>query len=361
VAVTGSNGKTTVKRMIHHVLSRRLKGSASPKSFNNAVGVPLTLLAAAPEDDYLVCEIGTSAPGEVAALGRIARPDLAVITSVSETHLERLLDLEHVAAEKAALLGELSGDGLAVIWSDSEPLARAVRPYPVRQVRFGVREDADLRLTGYWPRPGGGRFELNGRLTVELGVAGRCNALNALAAIAAAQRFGFTQEEASSALADYRGEEMRLQLLEAGAVTIVNDAYNANPASVQAAAEALGSFAGRRKVLVIGDMLELGARSVQLHRATGEALARSGAGLIVGVGALGQEVAAAAAAAGAAAEQIQSVEAAAEVLPRLLKRGDLVLLKGSRRMGMERLAEPIRRHFYRPRPAPARRGKAPTC
>ncbi|KPK85368.1 MAG: hypothetical protein AMJ81_03770, partial [Phycisphaerae bacterium SM23_33] len=137
IAVTGSNGKTTVKRMIHHVLSRRLRGRPAPGSFNNAVGVPLTLFSVAPEDDYVVCEMGASAPGEIAWLARVAGPDVAVITSVAEAHLEGLIDIKHVAAEKAALLGELSPTGTAVVWADSQPLERAVRGYECRKIRFG--------------------------------------------------------------------------------------------------------------------------------------------------------------------------------------------------------------------------------
>ena len=387
VAVTGSNGKTTVKRMIHHVLGRRWKGTASPKSFNNNVGVPLTLLGISPDDDYVVCELGTNAPGEIACLARITRPDVAVITSVSPTHLEKLIDLDHVAAEKASLLGELGGvpnpdgsglgrgskrdvsrletsappEGLAVIWADSEPLARAVRSYQVRTVRFGQADDADLRLTDYQPTRGGGRFELNGRIRAELSVPGLHNALNALAAVAVAQRFGFAQEESAAALADYRGEDMRLQAVRLGQVTLVNDAYNANPASMRAAADAMASFNGRRRVLVAGDMLELGEKSVELHRDTGRAIAASGVNLLVGVGKLGRHIAAGAAEAGlGAVEEIESVEAAERRLPKLLKNGDVVLLKGSRGMAMERLVEPIRRRFAK-KPAGTSRRRNPSC
>jgi len=346
VAVTGSNGKTTVKRMIHHILSRARRGRASCRSFNNAVGVPLTLFEVDPGDEYVVCELGTNAPGEIAALSRIARPDVAVITSVSETHLEGLIDLEHVAAEKAAILGGLSDNGMAVVWSDSEPLGRAVRAYDARIIRFGEDDSAELRLTGYEPRPGGGRFELNGRLWADLPVPGRHSALNAISAIAVAQRFGFDQDAAAEALADFVGEQMRLEPIPAGAVTIVNDAYNANPASLLAAAQALESFPGKRRVLVAGDMLELGPRSVELHRAAGAALAGCPVDVVIGVGPLAEHIAAGAASAGnVTAETIRSVEAACNRLPRMLEPGDVVLLKGSRRMAMERLLEPIRRAF----------------
>ncbi len=348
VAVTGSNGKTTVKRMIDHILSRRLKGRASPKSYNNAVGVPLTLFAVAPDDDYVVCELGSNAPGEIAALTRIARPNVAVITSVGPAHLEKLIDLEHVAIEKAAVLGGLTPNGVAILWADSPELTRAVRGYEdeVNVIRFGVGDEAQLRLTAHEPRPGGVRFEINGRLWVDLPAPGRHNALNALAAIGVAQRFGLDQAEAAEALADFTGDRMRLEAMQVGEVTVVNDAYNANPASLAAAVDSLASFAGRRKVLVVGDMLELGPQSERLHLQAGRELAGAGLDVLVGVGELGARIAAGAAEAGLErTEQFASVEAAGAALPALLAGGDLVLLKGSRGMAMERLVGPIRSAF----------------
>lgn len=361
VAVTGSNGKTTVKRMIDHILSRKLSGRSGRRSFNNAVGVPLTLFEVSAADDYAVCELGSSAPGEIASLARIVRPDVAVITSVAETHLEKLIDLEHVAAEKAAILSALSPNGIGVVLADSEPLGRALRAYDARLVRFGEDDSAELRLTAYEPRGGGGRFELNGRLWVELPIPGRHNALNALAAIAVAQRFGFDQDAAAETLRDYIGEEMRLEPMELGAVTVVNDAYNANPASLAAAVGALESFSGKRRVVVAADMLELGPRSVELHQAAGRGIADAGVDLLVGVGSLGRHIAEGAASAGhRGTEVIETVEAACTTLPKMLKGGDVVLLKGSRAMAMERLVGPIQAAFAGPKRQKKKKGR-PKC
>lgn len=358
VAVTGSNGKTTVKGMIHHILSSCLKGTASPASYNNSIGVPLTLLSADAGDDYVICEVGTNAPGEIADLVRIVRPDVAVITSVACAHLAGLGDIERVAAEKAALLGGLTPGGIGVVWADSKPLAAAMRAYDARVIRFGADESAELRLTRYLPAcgkragepdPGKGRFELNGWLWVDLAVPGRHNALNALAAMAVARRFGLDIESAAAAIGDFTGQEMRLQKIEAGGVTIINDAYNSNPASLLAGAEALASFSGKRRVVVAADMLELGPDSEALHRRTGEALAKVGVDLVVGVGPMGRHIAAGAAAANVETEEIKSVRLACKGLPDMLKRGDVVLLKGSRLMAMERLVGPIEAAFARPR------------
>jgi UDP-N-acetylmuramoyl-tripeptide--D-alanyl-D-alanine ligase len=340
IGVTGSNGKTTVKRMLHHVLRTRLRGTCSPKSFNNAIGVPLTLLGATPGDDYVVCEVGSSAPGEVAALARLVRPQVGVVTSVGEAHLAGLGSLEQVAAEKASILGELADGGLGVVWADSEALDRAARAHDVRQVRFGESESADVRLTGYKPTETGCRLEINGRLRADLPVGGRHNAVNALAAIAAAQRLGFEREEAATVLASYEPADMRTQRIDAGAIVVINDAYNANPASMLAAARLLAETDARRRVFIAGDMRELGADEVALHERTGRELATTGLDLLIGVGKLGRYIAGAAADAGTPAEMFDSVDEAAAVTA-LLRAGDTVLVKGSRAMRMERLIEPI--------------------
>jgi len=379
IAVTGSNGKTTVKRMIHHILSTRHNGTCGPKSFNNAVGVPLTLLAVGPADDYVVCELGTSAPGEIAALTRIVRPNIAVITSVSPTHLERLGSLERVAAEKAAILAGMADDGMAVVTADCELLQPLLRAYEgIRIIRFGVRDAADLRLTGYEPAGGAQRFQLNGRLWVRLRLSGRHNALNAIAAIAAAQRFGFQREAAAEALADFEGVEMRLQPVEAGGVKIINDAYNANPASVLAAAEVLAQVPAERRVLIVADMLEMGEQAERIHLQTGRDIAgvvgapgaekHEGPGcraapakidLLIGVGELGRYIATGAAEEGMETDSFKSVEQACRRAAGLLKRGDAILIKGSRAMAMERLIEPIRQAFgpqASKRPGTSRKG-----
>lgn len=342
IGVTGSNGKTTVKRMIHHILSRRLRGTCSPKSFNNNIGLPLTLLGVSPGDDYVICEIGTNAPGEIAALSRIARPDLAVITSIGPAHLERLGSIERVAVEKASILGSLTDDGLGVICTDSPQLAKAVRNYRCRLIGFGESPEADLRLTGFEPAGRRQRFQLNGRLWVDLPMPGRHNAMNALAAMAAAQRFGIDQSDSAAALADFGGEAMRLEWIEVGGGALINDAYNANPASMAAAADVLAGCGGGRKVFVVGDMRELGEQARELHLEVGRTAARRGVDLVIAVGPLGRYIAEGASELGTATAEFESVQAAAQAAAGLVRPGDTVLVKGSRTMGMEGLIPAIR-------------------
>jgi len=350
IAVTGSNGKTTVKMMIHHVLSRRFRGSCSPKSFNNNIGVPLTLLAAAADDEYVVCEIGSNAPGEIATLAAIAAPDVAVITSVGPTHLEKLISVEKVAVEKASILRSLAADGLAVVPTDSPELDKALRPYKVNLVRFGEADEAEFRLTAYEPCGAGGtRFEVNGQLWVALPLPGRHNALNALAAIAVANHFGISPAQAAEAMAEFSAAPMRLERIELGGVMVINDAYNANPASVAAAAEVLSEAPSEkkagRKVMIVGDMRELGPAAETLHAQTGAQIATRAVDLLVCVGELGRYIALGAADSGLEAVAFDTADQAAEALPKLLRAGDVVLIKGSRAMGMEKLIEPIRAAF----------------
>ena len=342
IGVTGSNGKTTVKRMIHHILSTRMKGTCSPKSFNNEIGLPLTLLDVSPADDYVICEIGTNAPGEVAALSKIARPNLAIITSIGPAHLERLGSVDRVAVEKASILGELVGDGLGVIWADSPQLAKAVRYHKCRQISFGESPDADLRLTGFAQIGRTQRFQLNGRLWVDMPLPGRHNAINALAAIAAAQRFGIDQADSAAALADFDGESMRLEWIEVGSGVIINDAYNANPASMAAAVDVLSGCKGGRKVFFVGDMRELGDQAEEMHLEVGRGAADKGVDLVIAIGPLGRYIARGASDRGTEAVEFESVESAAGALADLLRPGDTVLLKASRSMGMEGLIPAIR-------------------
>ena len=364
IAVTGSVGKTTVKEMIHHILRRRRKGSAAPKSYNNQIGVPLTLLGAGNTDEYVVCELGSSAPGEIAAMTHIARPDLAVITAVGPSHLERLGSVERVAAEKAAVLGGFGdGRGLGVVWADSEALAHAVRSYDVRLIRFGQADHADLRLTGWTADGLSQRFQVNDHLWVDLPVPGRHNAVNALAALAVAMRLGFNLDEAASAIGDYDGAEMRMQVSRIGTVTLINDAYNANPMSMAAALEVLAAQDGRRRVFVAGDMLELGPGADEHHLDLGRKIAAADIDLLVAVGPLGRRVARGAEEAGGkppAVRHYRTAAAAAKDVGDWLGRGDVVLVKASRAIGAERIADSIAAVAGGPAAAPRQAKRAKT-
>jgi len=355
IAVAGSAGKTTTTRLIHALLSSRLRGSHSPKSFNNAVGVPLTLLSAGPSDQYLICEVGTNAPGEIAALGQIVEPDVAVITSIGREHLEGLGSVEGVVREEAAILSYLRPGGLAVATADAPGLAEHLKCCP-NAVTFGRAQDADLRLTSVEHITDASgqtcvRFVVNGRTMYTAPLLGEHNALNALAAIAVARRFGIPEEQIAAALAAARGPEMRMQRLSIGGIDVINDAYNANPESMIAALHTLaqvGAGAARR-VAVLGDMLELGQAAPDAHREVGETILRLGTiDLVVIIGHLGLYTAERLGREpdGWTEERYVLVSdldrGQAAGVAALLKPGDCVLLKGSRRMRLERIVDALR-------------------
>jgi UDP-N-acetylmuramoyl-tripeptide--D-alanyl-D-alanine ligase len=350
IAVTGSNGKTTTKRMIQHILAKHLRGTCSPKSFNNNIGVPLTLLGVGEEDDYVICEVGSNAPGEIDELSAICRPDLAVITSVGETHLEKLGGIDLVAVEKASMLRHVRPGGCAIVWADSPPLEQALKSFNCRLIRFGQAWAADLRLTDFQGLGDHVSFRVNGQVEVRLPQPGLHNASNALAALAVATQMGVPLEQAAADLADFGGVEMRLESIQIGPVRIINDAYNANPSSMLAAADVLAGQAGTRRVMIAGDMLEMGKETRQIHERVGADIAALGGGsrqngidLLIGIGELGRYIASGAHSHGLACQAFETLEAATAALPSLLKPGDVILIKGSRGVAMERLIPPLRK------------------
>jgi UDP-N-acetylmuramoyl-tripeptide--D-alanyl-D-alanine ligase len=342
VGVTGSNGKTTTKHLIHEVLVSKLRGSASPKSFNNAIGVPLTILAARGSDQYLVCEIGSNAPGEIAQLARVVQPDAAVITSIGRAHLEGFGSIEGVCREKASLLNHLRPGGVAVVTADAPVLRNALRAV-TNLVTFGFAPDADLRVEGVEVDTEGVSFRINDRESFWVPLIGRHSALAATAAVAVGRRFGLDSHSIRAALAGATGASMRLERVRVGGVELINDAYNANPDSVRAALETLASLPGDRRVAVLGDMLELGQACDEAHLEIVEAV--TGSSAIAHAVLVGPRLARAAA--GADPGRVTLVEdlegGRDESVASLLCPGDSVLLKGSRLMGLERVADALAR------------------
>ncbi|MEO1583329.1 MAG: UDP-N-acetylmuramoyl-tripeptide--D-alanyl-D-alanine ligase [Planctomycetota bacterium] len=350
IAVTGSNGKTTTVRLIDAVLSTAMGGSASRKSFNNELGLPLTILNAAPTDGYLVCEVGMSTPGEIRGLASVVRPDIGVITSIGRAHLEAFGTTEAIAVEKASLLQELAGGGLGIVNADHEELTPAL-PADIDLVRFGKDSSADVRVTSVIPTAAGIRFMIGDASAFEVPLHGVHNATNAAAAIAVARRMGLDDATIAGGLRGASPPPMRFEARQIGSVEIINDAYNANPDSMLAslAAFALRSAPAGRRVVVLGDMLELGAAAEHEHRLIGEAIARSvesgtgpDAAVLVG------PMMAFAAHAVRGALGSDAVTTAGETgdgsgIASLLAPGDAVLLKGSRGIGLERVAAALGR------------------
>lgn len=346
IAVAGSNGKTGTKLLIDAALRGKLRGSISPKSFNNHVGVPITIFPADPMQDYLVLEMGTNHPGEIQPLSEMAQPDVAVITSVGAEHLEGLGDLMGVRRENASIIAGLNPKGMLVVNGDDKDLVAAVAPYPGQRVTFGFDEGNDLFAADVRCDEHGVRFLLNGRREAFVPLLGRHTAANALAAVAVGRKLMVPEDVILEGLAHAEGPDMRLQFKRAGDVTILNDAYNANPSSMRAAIDTLaGLNVGSRRVAVLGDMRELGAASERYHREVGEYAATAGRlDLLVCVGVQAEQIADAAVAAGTPDRTVfhyPDAPAAARAAPDWVRAGDLVLVKASRGMRLETVADAI--------------------
>lgn len=374
VSIGGSNGKTTTTRMIQAVLGSSLRGSASPKSFNNALGVPLTLLNTGPGDAFVAAEVGTNAPGEIALLAGVVKPDVAVITSIGREHLEGLGTIEGVAREEAAMLPEIAHGGTAILNADAPHLMTMARSLlasrrDVTVVSFGAGEGSDLRLTDVEQSLNGLKVIINGRETYEVPLIGRHNAWNAAAAIAVGRRFGLDAAAINAGLGSVQAPDHRLQRSMIAGIAVLDDAYNANPESARAAIETFAevSAAARRRVIVLGDMLELGDASQALHEEIGRHVAEHGAAdVAMLVGPLSAHTARviAEASSGTAVRHFpESSAATCEMIARTLRAGDAVLLKGSRGMGLDRVAASLRAMHAEnpaatvvtPKPSPANR------
>jgi UDP-N-acetylmuramoyl-tripeptide--D-alanyl-D-alanine ligase len=331
LSVSGSNGKTTTRHLIHHVLSHGgLRGTQSPRSFNNQIGVPLTLLAAHPEDHFVACEMGTNHPGELAALADLVRPDLAVVTSIGEEHLEFFGDLAGVAREEAAVLGFVRAGGALVLpASHWLPVHLEPPPHPPYSVH---------------------RFDLD-PLADHLALPGLHNRLNASAAALVARLLGVEEPAIACALVSAGAPPMRGEVLFAAdrhRPTVINDAYNANPSSMGAALNALKAWEGRR-VAVLGDMLELGERGPAAHREVAvQALETAERCVFVGpcfLAAHPQSLRRPELRVGAVAVYADLSPSALDEIVASITVDDVVLLKGSRGMALERLIPAIEARF----------------
>jgi UDP-N-acetylmuramoyl-tripeptide--D-alanyl-D-alanine ligase len=347
-AITGSNGKTTTKELLRAAFAAAGPTVASEKSFNNEIGLPLTLLTIEADTRYAVLEMGTNRPGEIARLAELGRPELAILTNCAPAHVEFLHDLAGVVREKGALIEALPADGVAVLNADDPALPTLRARTRARVVTFGVRRPADFRAVDI-------RFDLSRlvyrlrgqRVFVPLG--GCHNVYNSLAALAAAEAFGMPLADAIDALREAEGPPMRLVPMEVGGITLLDDTYNANPGSVEAAFRTLAAapLKGRR-VVVLGDMLELGVHAAELHCRAGELVSLLSDVLLVAAGQHAADVARGAASRGADPSRVvtcANAQAAAAIVPALIEAGDTVLVKGSRGMAMEQVVAAIQGRF----------------
>ena len=344
LGVTGSVGKTTAKEMLSSVLSQRFKVHKTAKNLNNDLGVPLTLFGLDGTTEFAVVEMGISHFGEMTRLAQIVAPDMALYTVIGSAHLEFLGDYDGVLRAKTEMLPLLPPDGAVFLNGDDATLRKVKCSQPV--CRYGVAPDCDVRAENVRVLGAGGMA-----LDIVSGgrrIAARINAYGvhmvtaALGAAAVGMKMGLTDSEIAAGVASYIPVGSRSGIIDTGYLTIIDDCYNANPTSVASALDSLALLPGRH-VCILGDMKELGENEGKLHYDTGEHAVKTGVALVVTCGELAKEIAAGAnGAQGEAAVWFESRAALMEALPKLVQRGDAVLVKASHSMAFEEIVATLR-------------------
>ena len=362
IGITGSAGKTTTKDLTARVLmaaGRRVLKSI--KNFNNELGVPLSVLqmetaGQRPEQyDVAVLEMGMSTPGEIARLCAIAPPDIGVELLVAPAHLEFFGSIEKIAEGKAQLIEALKPEGTAILNADDERVARMREKHRGRTITFGMENQSDVMATDIEiVQLNLSRFRLRtplGSADVELPMPGRHNLMNALATAAVATVFGISPEQIANSLRSGVPSEMRGEILDfAAGWTLIDDSYNSNPRSLHSMVQSIatGGSRAKRRIVIAGEMLELGAEGPRMHREAGHEIAHAGIDLLWGVRGLAQEIVKGAREAGMSREAtrfFESAEEAAAALPDEIRAHDLVLIKGSRGVRMDKIVKMLRDRF----------------
>lgn len=349
IAVAGSNGKTTTKELIAAVLRHKLATLWSEASFNNDVGVPVTLLKLEKTHQAAVLEAGTNHPGELPPLVRMIQPRFGVITSIGREHLEFFGDMAGVAEEEGWLGELLPADGKLFINGDSEWAEAVARRSRAAVSRAGLNEGNDWRASAVELDGQGARFRVSGPMAwisgdYRINLVGRHQVVNALLAVAVGAELGLTRAEIQAGLLECKPAKMRMQVWEWNSVRVLDDAYNANADSMLAALQTLREMPCEgRRVAVLGDMAELGQHSAAAHEETGRRAAEAGVDQLFTFGPMAGMIAEAALAAGLnAVNHFTEMDALVEAVKRFLKPGDVMLMKASRSMRLERLGEALR-------------------
>jgi len=356
VAITGSVGKTMTRQIAYHVLSRHFQVFASPKNYNNQIGLPLTLLGANPEHQIVIAEMGTNHPGEITYLTRIAQPDVAVVTNVYPAHLEGFGELQAVTKEKFSIAEGLQPNGVLIIKSDLVKWLNGNRlnyqlPITNHQTKtFGKSGGSDCRASNIVHNGLASTFTIAGK-ELYLPIPGPGNVENALAAWAVCSRFGLTIDDFARAVRTLQTVPMRAELLQIGTLTVLNDCYNANPASMKNALDILRQLdpdKKRRLVFICGDMAELGQQTEQMHTELGASIVQAKVQVLLAVGKFAKI--AAGAARGAAEYDLQTIcftdtLSACNNLPEFIKDYDIILVKGSRAAKLEMVTDKLKELF----------------
>ncbi|MGA3128828.1 MAG: UDP-N-acetylmuramoyl-tripeptide--D-alanyl-D-alanine ligase [Candidatus Korobacteraceae bacterium] len=340
LAVTGSAGKTTTKECIAHVLGAQFHVLKSLGNLNNHFGLPMQLLRLEPQHEIAVIEMGMSHAGEITTLAQIAAPDEGVVTNVGLAHLESFGTQAGIARAKYELIESLPAGGHAFLNADDAYVSQFGRDFHGRVTLYGIEHPADYRAGNIeWRGVLGSEFDIVGpgfRERVVVPLIGGHNVLNALVAVAVAAEHGVSPSDAAARLASLSAGDKRGEVREVGGAILINDCYNSNPQALDSMVAALAQTPARRRIVIAGEMLELGPGAPELHRECGRKMALNKADYVVGVRGNGEFIAEGAASSGVTAEFVETPEQAGEWLARNLREGDAVLLKASRGVGLER-------------------------
>jgi UDP-N-acetylmuramoyl-tripeptide--D-alanyl-D-alanine ligase len=343
IGVTGSAGKTTTKEAIAHVLASKFRVLKSEGNFNNHFGLPLMLLKLEPEHDLAVIEMGMSHAGEIRALARIANPDIGVVTNVAPVHLEFFDSLAGIARAKYELIESLPSNGTAVLNADDEYVSQFGRDFKGKVIKYGTAIGADVRAENVQSKGAeGSEFDVvvaGVRERAHLPLVGEHNVLNAAAAVSVAIACSMKVPEAVAALSTLKPADKRGQVLQLGNITVINDCYNSNPKALRAMVDALSAMKAARRIVVAGEMLELGPAGEALHREAGSHMGEKKIDVLIGVRGLAHALVDGGKQAGMRAEFVATPEEAGEWLARETRDGDVVLLKASRGVKLERALE----------------------
>jgi UDP-N-acetylmuramoyl-tripeptide--D-alanyl-D-alanine ligase len=348
VALTGSNGKTTTKEMIAACLETTFPILKTKGNLNNLIGVPLTLLTLTEKERVVVLEMGMNVPGEIRRLTEIAEPDVGLITNIQKVHLEGMGSLERLKEEKGELFRKMRRDGTILVNQDDPRVVDLARDYPGQKITFGIETPAEVMAKEIQLRGvEGTSFTLileEEAMEVHLQLLGRHFVPNALSAIAVACLFGVELKQAKEAIEHFQSFPMRMEVVPLkGGKTLINDAYNANPYSMELALETLVEVKGKgRAIAVLGDMLELGNFEKEAHEQLGERVSELAIDFLLALGEDAPLVVESAIRHGFPIERTRIVESHSEaisLLRQMLENGDWILVKGSRRMAMEKIVE----------------------
>ena len=352
IALTGSNGKTTTRTMMTDVVGRRFQVLSPIGNFNNLIGVPLTLLRIEPHHEWAILELGMNRSGEILRLGQICRPDIGLITNVGPAHLEGLGSLEGVMNAKGELIETVSARGTMVFNADDPMVMRLAKKASCKTILFGFSRDADIRATSLESRANTLSFQLHvpgDGTEVKLPIPGKFNVSNALAAAAVGYRLGIPLVQIAAALNSFAPVKGRLNILQTHqGFHLIDDTYNANPGSVKAAIQTLVKLSREeRAIAVLGDMLELGEASADLHADIGRFAATLGVNKLYMTGRFADAMATGAREAGMAARNLYcgSKREIHSHLIRAIQAKDWILIKGSRGMRMETLVQALQTEY----------------